>query len=234
MLWSAFLLGLLGSFHCVVMCAPIMLSIKWRGVTSLKILRNKAIYQVGRITTYILIGLLFYYLGRSFALANFQKALSISIGIILLVWVAVSFLKVNNLNNALLKIFGWLRKVLSPIVNIKGPIGSYSSGMLNGLLPCGLVYVAAFASVVQPTAGENMQYMAAFGVGTLPLLIAVIGGAQFAGAKVRKAASQVTPIFIVLLGIYFVMRGLELDIPYLSPVILEGVNDSTVNCEPVY
>jgi sulfite exporter TauE/SafE len=211
-----------------------MLSIKWQGITSLKILRNKTIYQIGRISTYVLIGLLFYSLGRSFALANFQKGLSISIGLILLIWLAITLFKLNSLNSVLLNIFSWLRKILGPIVNIKGPIGSLSSGMLNGLLPCGLVYVAAFASVVQHSIADNIQYMIAFGMGTLPLLIAVIGGAQLAGNKVKLLAKRLTPIFIAALGIYFILRGMELNIPYLSPVIVDGINDTTVNCEPVY
>ncbi|MFY0674314.1 MAG: sulfite exporter TauE/SafE family protein [Bacteroidia bacterium] len=234
MIWSAFLLGFLGSAHCVVMCAPIMLSIKWKGITSLKILQNKAIYQIGRISTYILIGLLFYYLGRSFALANFQKGLSITIGSILLIWVLLTFFQINSLNTILLKLFTWLKKIFAPIVNIKGPVGSFSSGMLNGLLPCGLVYVAAFASVVQPSAIESIQYMSAFGVGTLPVIIAAIGGAHLAGNKLKLAANKLTPFFITILGLYFITRGLELNIPYLSPVMIEGVNDSTINCEPVY
>ncbi len=232
MLWSAFLLGFLGSFHCVVMCAPIMISIKWHGIKSLTILRNKLIYQSGRIITYIFIGLLFYVLGRSFALASFQKALSITVGSILILWLLFDQLKLNQFNSLLLSIFNWAKKLFLPLTQIKGAAGSFATGLLNGLLPCGLVYVAAFASVLQISVTDNIKYMTMFGIGTLPLILIVLAGAQFAGNSVRKFATRFTPIFIGLLGLYFITRGLELNIPYLSPSI-NVVNDSTATCAPI-
>lgn len=230
-MFPAFLLGLLGSFHCAAMCAPIMLSIKWQGVKSLTTLRNKLLYQVGRIFTYILIGLLFYAFGSSDTLASFQKLTSIFIGVVLIAGVVFKN-KISGISNKLiLKIFSSLQKALSPFTRIKGPAGSLSSGMLNGLLPCGLVYLAAFTAVLQPSLVDSATYMFFFGLGTLPVLIAVMAGTRIAGKQVKLITTKLTPIFIVVLGAFFLVRGMELGIPYLSP-ILELSTDSTSVCEP--
>lgn len=208
-----------------------MLAVKWQGIQSLTVLRNKLIYQAGRIATYMLIGLFFYTLGRNLALAGLQKSMSLLIGAALLLSVAFRYYNFNKLNETVFALYQKLKKLIAPLTKIKGPTGGFFMGMLNGILPCGLVYVAAFTSVLQPSAIDAAKFMLLFGLGTLPMILGILSGAQLAGNKVKTFANKLTPIFIGLLGVFFILRGMELGVPYISPV-LDLTGDSTAVCAP--
>ena len=93
MLWTAFLLGFLGSFHCVGMCGPIALAVGGKG--SNKFLFNKIIYNLGRSLTYAMLGLVIGSLGFSLSLAGIQQGISIGMGI-LVVLLSLSYKKADQ------------------------------------------------------------------------------------------------------------------------------------------
>lgn len=227
--WTALLIGLAGSFHCVAMCSPLMLSIKQKRVGLLNAFWSGLWYQSGRLISYVLIGLVFFTIGRSFALLQVQHWLTYLVGAVLIVYAAGKLIKgfpiqIESFFTKVLpvgKAFQFLPKGHSALHRI-------AFGMLNGFLPCGLVYVAAISSVLMPTIADNSLYMLAFGLGTVPAMMVVLLVAQ-RSAKVGKHITQLAPYAMLVLGVYFVLRGMELGIPFVSPV-LPSTSGEVVPC----
>ncbi|HOW32340.1 MAG TPA: sulfite exporter TauE/SafE family protein, partial [Bacteroidales bacterium] len=90
-------------------------------------------------------------------------------------------------------------------------------GLLNGLLPCGLVYIAIAGSIGSGSALMGAIYMALFGLGTMPMLLAINLSGGFISTSLRKKINKLIPILVIIVGILFILRGLSLGIPYISP-----------------
>ena len=220
-LWTALVLGFLGSFHCVGMCGPISLALPNTGKGKVLFLANRLSYNIGRISTYALIGLLFGLLGKGFALAGAQKALSIVAGALILV-VALSpanFHQHLNPAGTLGKLVSWLKKKMQLQFRRRNQLSVYILGLLNGLLPCGLVYLAAAGAVTTSAPWEGAMYMAAFGVGTLPAMLVLAFAGNFLNIYWRNGIRKAMPTVSVVVGLLLIVRGLELGIPYLSPIL---------------
>jgi sulfite exporter TauE/SafE len=186
----------------------------------------------GRIATYALIGAAFGAFGHGLRLAGLQQAASIAAGLILLVSIVVPGALERWLpasRGAML--IGRLRSSLARNLKRTAPEALLLTGMLNGLLPCGLVYAAAIGSSVMGTAGTGALYMALFGLGTWPMLFAVRMGSGLLGQKARFALRRASPVLVGAVAVLLVLRGLELGIPYLSPSgTLTGIEASA--CHP--
>jgi len=215
---AAFAMGLLGSFHCVGMCGPLAMSLPVNTNNLRTKFSGTFIYNVGRITTYSLFGLIFGLIGRSFFLVGFQQGLSIVLGslVILFVLLPKRYLAFTG-KNIVAVWLGRLRSELGKLFAKKGYSSLYLIGVLNGLLPCGLVYMAAAASVAAGDVQSGILFMAFFGLGTLPMMwaIALFGG--FVNLQVRRKIQQVYPYMMLLIGILLIVRGLGLGIAELSP-----------------
>ena len=229
--WPAFALGFLGSIHCALMCSPLMLTIQWGGKTGLTALRNKLIYQVGRICTYIGIGLVFYSVGSQLNLAAFQKTVSIAIGCLLILLAATPIFESSVLNQGALVFYGRLNQLMSPVTRRTGVWSKFTLGALNGLLPCGLVYVAALTSVLQSSPSAVAKSMLFFGIGTSPLILAVLYGFGFIKRGTNVPTKHIRPIVFALIGTFFILRGMELGIPYVSPIMNLTLEEDPVLCE---
>ncbi|MGV9012335.1 MAG: sulfite exporter TauE/SafE family protein [Flavobacteriales bacterium] len=107
--------------------------------------------------------------------------------------------------------------------------------MLNGLLPCGLVYIALAAALMQDGPLASAAFMVAFGLGTWPALIAVrLGGSMIPNGK-RALFRRFQPYLVAAMGLLFVLRGSGLGIPYVSPVLYDvstGVQDCHSTAAP--
>ncbi|MBZ9779225.1 sulfite exporter TauE/SafE family protein [Psychroflexus sp. CAK8W] len=232
MLWTAFILGLLGSFHCVGMCGPIALMLPvdrrnpWRKAFQV------SLYHLGRITTYALIGLVFGLIGESFALFGFQQQLSIIIGVIMLssLLFSESILGKLNLAKPLYKWVGKLKSELGSSLKKKDLDTFYYLGFLNGLLPCGLVYMAVFGSIAITGLFESSLYMAFFGLGTIPLMSIVIYAKDWLKSVLKFNPKRLIPIAIAIIGILFILRGMGLGIPYVSPKPAQTQVTSSMEC----
>lgn len=218
LLGTALLLGAAGSAHCLGMCGPIALAVPsprndWRSR-----LMSTALLNTGRIATYALIGAAFGAFGHGLRLAGLQQAASILAGGVLLLSVAVPGLLERWLpasRGAML--VGRLRSLLARNLKRTAPEAILLTGMLNGLLPCGLVYAAAIGSTVMGTALQGALYMVLFGLGTWPMLYAVRMGGGWLGQRARATLRRAAPILVGTVAVLLVLRGLELGIPYLSP-----------------
>ena len=210
LLWTALVMGLVGSLHCGVMCGPLVLA-----VTSTRRSRlSHLAYHSGRITTYCLIGLLFGTLGSTLALAGFQRGLSIVAGFFILVTLlSAARLRIER---AAGKLTTRLRSGFTALLKHQNLSSRFALGALNGLLPCGLVYVAAAGAAATATSISGILYMAMFGLGTVPILsgITLLGSRT---SMLRTHGARLLPISLGLVGIALILRGLALGIPYLSP-----------------
>ncbi len=216
MLWTAFLLGFLGSFHCVGMCGPIALAVG--GVNKNKFLGNKILYHFGRSFTYAMLGLVVGSLGFSLALAGVQQGLSIGMGILILV-LAISFKNSERIlsTSFFSKFVNWIKQTLGKKLRSGKPIAYFTTGLVNGLLPCGMVYMALVAALALQNPFLGATYMFFFGMGTIPLLLALmISGNLFSIVKREKIQSAI-PYLGALIGIIFIFRGLGLDLGGFSP-----------------
>jgi len=220
MLWTAFLLGLAGSLHCAGMCGPLAVAIGGSDRTSSSPLLRGLAYNFGRIFTYALMGIVFGLVGRSLALFGIQRWVSIAIGVGMLAGLITTHRFMTGV--PMISIAGRLKSVLGRV--LKNP--SYGSsgllGMVNGLLPCGLVYTAGAAAVASGTWLTGIQYMLLFGLGTFPLMLGLSAFGKSLPFAVRLRFQRVTPFLLAAVAVLLVLRGLELGIPYMSPALASG------------
>ncbi len=218
-LWTAITLGFLGSFHCVGMCGPIALALPLNQNSYLTKVTGVLLYNLGRMFTYALLGGLFGLIGQSFIIAGYQQALSITLGIIILLMVL--------LPNQLFNRFKFTSSIYSFVGKIKQQLGmlfkkkSYSSlffiGTLNGVLPCGLVYLGIAGAIATGNSLQGSIFMATFGFGTFPAMIVLSLLGNSISINFRSKIRKVMPLFVVSMALLLILRGMNLGIPYLSP-----------------
>ncbi|MEM1322531.1 MAG: sulfite exporter TauE/SafE family protein [Bacteroidota bacterium] len=213
-LWTAFLLGLGGSLHCVSMCGPVVMALPLTARERKSVVLQALLYHLGRVSTYALMGLFFGLMGWGIALSGYQNLFSILLGVALLGSAIFSI----SLEQQLLKqpyYRSFIQKVktrLSRALSIDSSSSAFGIGALNGLLPCGLVYVALAGSISTSSAWAGAAYMALFGLGTLPLLFALML-ASYRPQRWLARFRQAIPYGLAIFGIFLIYRGFLLDIP---------------------
>jgi sulfite exporter TauE/SafE len=214
-LWTAFLLGLVGSAHCAGMCGPLALALPPTGHTRARLLAGRVLYNAGRLITYAALGVIFGLAGQSLALAGFQRWISVTAGVLLLASLLISsrFPLAQPAVNAV----GWLKSAFRLVLQDRSLASVFLLGLLNGLLPCGLVYAAAAGATATGQVADGALAMMAFGLGTVPMML----GLSLAGPRLHLAfrfrLQRLVPVSLVVVGTLLVLRGLALGIPYLSP-----------------
>jgi sulfite exporter TauE/SafE len=216
-LFTALTLGLIGSLHCAGMCGPIAIAIPLAKESWLKKLSGGLLYNFGRILTYGALGAIFGLLGRGIKLAGLQQWASIAIGIIMILSVLFPVIfrgKINILLNSYAgRLTGGFRKLFS-----RESLGAlFIVGLLNGLLPCGLVYLAVAGAINTNEVLLGIAFMMLFGLGTTPILLGISLMGSMISLRWKRKVSKVIPAFIILLGLLFILRGMNLGIPYVSP-----------------
>jgi len=218
-LWSALALGFLGSIHCIGMCGPIALALP-RGFNSrTSLLVSRLLYNAGRVITYALMGALCGLVGKLVVMAGFQQTLSVLAGVVILLGVflptklARRILPMSRVTGLVDRI----KAVWGRMFGIHTQRSLFAIGLLNGLLPCGLVYVALAAAAAGGTVTSGSLYMILFGVGTFPALFvtSLFGGVL--PIRFRQSLLRLLPVGAVLLALLLILRGSSLGIPYLSP-----------------
>jgi len=219
MLLTGLIFGLLGSFHCVGMCGPIAFMLPVDRENKANRIIQIGSYHLGRLFTYGIIGLLFSFLGTRLNLFGIQQQVSIAIGILMILAILLPTRIFSKYNGSSF-MYRWVGKVKSGLgqaLKRKSADNFFTIGFLNGLLPCGLVYMAVFGSVAAGGPWEGAMYMWAFGLGTVPLMTTATYLGNFLKGTVKKKIVKAIPVFVVFVGLWFVVRGLGLGIPYLSP-----------------
>jgi sulfite exporter TauE/SafE len=227
MLWTAFLLGLFGGMHCIGMCGPIALAIPGR--------QGAVFYNTGRVITYTILGLFTGLIGQGFSFAGWQQGLSIFLGVFLILVIVTS--KSGNLNiptgRFISTLTNGIKNYFAQFLRRRSMGSALAMGMVNGLLPCGLVYIALAASIAGGSIKSGAMYMLVFGLGTFPIMLGVSLAGNFIGPVFRQKIYRLVPVLIVTLGLIFILRGMNLGIPYVSPNLKGSHGASGIeNCEP--
>ncbi|GAB1857114.1 sulfite exporter TauE/SafE family protein [Flavobacteriaceae bacterium MHTCC 0001] len=232
MLWSAFIFGILGSFHCVGMCGPIAFMLPVDRTNTVKKISQIAIYHLGRLLAYCLIGLAFGLVGKSLYIFGFQQELSATIGTLMIVSVIIPryIFRRYNILKPVYKIISKIKNALGSALKRKSMDTFLTIGFLNGFLPCGLVYMAIFAAITLGNATDASLYMATFGLGTIPLMTTAIYLSNVLKGKFRQHIQNVIPVVIIIIGTLFIIRGLGLGIPYLSPTPINELVANNIDC----
>jgi uncharacterized protein len=219
-LWTAFLLGLAGSLHCAGMCGPLALALPNTGNGASGFVLGRAAYNVGRIVTYCALGVVFGLLGKTLWLAGIQRWVSIGLGVVLLAGLFTA--RRAELSKPVTALVGGLKMRMSALLRRRSLTGLGTLGLLNGLLPCGLVYVACAGATMTGSSVAGAQYMAAFGAGTLPMMMAIGLSGKLVPVSLRLKLRRVIPVSVFALALLLILRGLALGIPYLSPDLAGG------------
>lgn len=208
MLGLAFLTGLFGSLHCVGMCGAIALTLPARSFL------GNFLYNAGRVISYSLMGFLLGSFGKGLAIIGFQQGLAIVGGsMVILIAIFPKLLRFTWFNEGFTK----LKQLFKPFYQRKNHFSLLMIGVLNGFLPCGLVYLAIMASVVLADAWQGMLYMFFFGLGTIPMMQSLALYKSLLSQHWRMRLFKWMPAFAVMIGILMILRGLNLGIPYVSP-----------------
>jgi len=220
-LTTGFLIGLVGSFHCIGMCGPIAIALPVNAKGSWGFYAGRILYNVGRTVTYAFFGAMMGVIGQRFFVAGFQQEVSIAVGGLMIVSAIAPGL-VNRLFGNLTitqTITARLKKIFSAAFQKRTVASLFVIGVVNGFLPCGLVYMAMAGAATTGSIGGGAVFMAGFGMGTIPVMLGVSVAGSFIPLAVRRKISRLTPVFIFLLGVILLLRGLNLGIPMVSPKI---------------
>lgn len=206
---SALTVGFLGSFHCVGMCGPIALALPRRNGSKVTIFSGRLFYNLGRIATYMILGLIIGLIGFSFAIKGFQNELSIIAGISIILFVL--FAKGNkhsaSINGFIGKFTFNLKQHFKKLFGNGSRMSLFSIGLLNGLLPCGFVYLALAGALSTGTYAGGMIYMGLFGLGTFPAMLAVSIAGHFIGTGFQKYMRKASPFIAIILALFLIQRG---------------------------
>lgn len=232
MLYTALIFGLVSSLHCIGMCGPIamMLPVDRNNPTqkALQII----LYHAGRLTSYVTLGFFFGLLGKGLYIAGMQQRFSIVLGILMII-IAIVPEKVfarYNFSKPIYQLISKVKTGLGSQFKRKSPDAFFTIGVFNGLLPCGLVYAALFGALAMQDVTLSMTYMLLYGLGTVPLMSAVVYASTILSLPLRNKAQKIVPLVTVIIGVLFVLRGMGLDIAYISPSDVHLFVQADANC----
>lgn len=237
MLWpviiAGFTLGAAGSLHCAGMCGPLSLALPIQHFSAVQKFLALLLYQAGRMITYSVIGLVFGLAGRQLFISGYQQWFSIGMGTLVLLLAALYFIQKKKIRLSFLSPFYQsVQRIIMRILKSSTSIASFLMlGMANGLLPCGMVYIALATSLSFAEIGESILFMALFGAGTLPVMMFIGYAGVLIKPELRTAFRRLTPVFISLMGVILILRGLNLGIPFLSPELPQSPG-TALECNP--
>ena len=226
----AFVMGLAGSLHCIGMCGPIAMALPLQGRSSWDKLTGGLLYNAGRITSYASFGFIAGWMGGGLRWFGWQQRISLILGItILLLMIVPLIIRVDRLQSVMQSSMAGIRQALARVLFRGTPTAMFASGLLNGLLPCGLVYMALAGSTISGSTWQGATFMALFGLGTLPVMLATVWMGSLLHRRMRLTLQKMYPALLIIMSILLIIRGLDLGIPYLSPT-LSISNSVPVHC----
>jgi sulfite exporter TauE/SafE len=229
---SGLVVGVLGSVHCAGMCGPLAIALPVPQAARMKYITGRVLYNLGRVVTYMLLGAIAGAVGKRLFMAGAQQIVSIVLGILLLIFALAPSVLHRIPTGALLleRLTGPVKRALGTLLQRSSLVALFLFGIVNGILPCGLVYVALAAAITTGDVFHGVLFMAGFGLGTVPVMLAIaLLGKQLQGG-VRKRLSRLLPVFMTVIAVLVLLRGLNLGIPYVSPKIVEEPRHEQVDC----
>jgi sulfite exporter TauE/SafE len=214
------------------MCGPIALMIPVDRTNQAKKVSQIITYHLGRLSAYAIIGLIFGIVGKGFFLAGIQQRLSIFIGIAMIITIVTPerVLANYNFSKPVYRLISKIKSSLGKQFKNKSYQSLFTIGLLNGFLPCGMVYVALFGAFAMQSVPFGILYMLLFGIGTIPMMSSVIFFNSIMTVSFRNRTQKIIPYVGVIIGVLFILRGLGLGIPYVSPANMSLFVQETPNC----
>lgn len=210
-------IGFLGSFHCIGMCGPIALALPVHSFSGVQKYTGILLYNVGRAVTYSLLGFAFGFVGSQFRLWGLQQVISIGAGVMILLFILSRFSFASKVPG-MTRLNLWVQQGLGKLLTTaKNPASLFPVGLLNGLLPCGLVYVAIAAALATMSSLNAMLLMFSFGIGTIPVMAGLMMFGHLISINIRQKINRSVPYFVGIMAVMLLLRGMNLGIPYLSP-----------------
>lgn len=210
---SGLVLGLGASFHCLGMCGPLVMAVPIKRTNTLTYAFGLTQYHLGKMFSYAVLGLIVGLVGMSLQTFKSLQILSVVSGVFIIIFAWGKFIKISFGQRITQKFVRFSSGALRILFKSEIPFKPFFFGIINGLLPCGLVYIALMNSLVVGSPFQGALAMAFFGLGTIPVLTV----ARLVSGKIQWKTNRLTPILITLVGLMIVFRGLNLNIPYLSP-----------------
>ena len=214
-LYAALVLGLVGGLHCAGMCGPLALALPGRDRSGAAYVLGRLAYNLGRVVTYCGLGLIFGVVGKSFWMAGVQRWASITLGLLLIFGLFLS--RKLALSKPVVLLVQRLKLAMGGLLRRRSLVALGLLGLLNGLLPCGLVYVACAGAAATGGVVSGLEYMAVFGLGTVPVMFVISVSGKLMPTALWLRLVRVVPLSIILLAILLILRGMSLGIPYVSP-----------------
>lgn len=212
---TAFVLGFAGSLHCAGMCGPIVLAMPAVGPTVTTQVAGRLAYNGGRLVTYGMLGVIFGSFGQLLGMVGVQRWVSVGAGLVILA--GLFAWPVRNGASLIGRPVSQLKRALGKLLQRRTVGSQFLFGGLNGLLPCGLVYVACAAATATSSLLSGLQYMLLFGLGTVPMMFGLGIAGRFLHARLQGRVQRVIPVALAVMGVLLILRGMSLGIPYLSP-----------------
>jgi sulfite exporter TauE/SafE len=214
------------------MCGPIAMMLPVDRNNQAKKVTQIITYHIGRLFAYSTIGFIFGMLGKGFLLAGMQQKMSIFIGIamILIILIPEKVITNYNFSKPIFKVISKIKTTLGSQFKNKSYKSLFTIGLLNGFLPCGMVYVALFGAIAMQSPTLGILYMALFGLGTVPMMSSIVYLNSFLTIPIRNKIQKAIPYVAVFIGIVFILRGLGLGIPYISPSNMSLFVQQQPNC----
>jgi len=224
---AAVTLGLLGSMHCIGMCGPLVLAVPSTARSRMVFFVERIIYNVGRTVTYGVMGAVLGLIGKGI-MVNVQQDISIVVGVLILVTVGIPLALRSRLEqlSPLKMTYQFVKEKFSALLQKRGTAALFFLGMVNGLLPCGLVYTALIGATAVADLWKSSLFMMVFGMGTIPALVVISMTGRLLTLKYRSLLTRAIPYVSIMVALILILRGLNLGIPLLSPKVTQSAGQS--------
>lgn len=216
---TAFSLGILSSMHCVGMCGPLALALPLDRSSKNRMYMGIFVYHFGKILAYSILGMIIGLFGKHLPLAASQQRLSIFAGAFIIIFALYPLLFKRSafIQTQVFKIMQPIQKALAQRIKTKRTSTLFSIGILNGFLPCAMVYMALVGALTTGNFIDSTLFMIVFALGTFPAMLGLqILGASI-GQKLRYKIQSYIPYIIIAIGVFFILRGMGLGIEFVSP-----------------
>jgi hypothetical protein len=228
---SALIMGLAGSLHCVGMCGPLALALPVSHSNNISRIAGGSIYNTGRILSYTFMGIVLGSLGSLVIASHWQNGLSLALGIIILIYLFIPKKYFNPSSvNSFNKPIVLLRHQLGKLFQSKKFSSLLFIGILNGFLPCGLVYLALSSSAITANTFHGGMFMLFFGLGTFPAMFSMVILGNYLNQSIRLKINKAVPFLLFFMAVLLILRGMELGIPFISPEFGTGHEREAVSC----
>ncbi|MEQ8364141.1 MAG: sulfite exporter TauE/SafE family protein [Cyclobacteriaceae bacterium] len=194
-------MGLAGGLHCVGMCGPLVLAATAKN----PFVGSKLIYNLGRVLTYGMLGILAGAVGGF--IQPFQNVFAYVLGglFLLMGFGAISGVHIPLMSSIIHRVTNWLKITFGNF--LKGKKNIFFLGMLNGLLPCGLTYLALTYCFTLDSFAEGFLFMIIFGAGTIPVMVGLLWLLGNVLNKLKISYRKVSMIVMIAIGSLVIGRA---------------------------